>query len=109
MTDFDSRTPPKRVRSHRACWRTIIFTVCAASIFTVCIAFVLTGLIFGYAITLFATTLLKGLGDFGVAVVAEIVFTMLLTIPWLLELFNLLTTGQLIPFVMRLFQLLNSS
>jgi hypothetical protein len=106
MNDFDSGFPPKRAVSRRAYWRTIILTVCTASVFTVCAAFVLTVLVCCYAVTMFATTLLKGLGDFGGAL---IVFAALMTIPWLLELLSLLSTGQLIPFVMRLLQLLGSS
>ena len=112
MNDFESGFPPKRARSRHSYGRTIIFAVCAAFVLTVvvggyCAGFVLTVLVCGSAVTtLAAAALLKGLGDFGGAL---IVFAALMTIPWLMELLSLLSTGQLIPFVMRVFQLMGSS
>jgi hypothetical protein len=108
MTDFESGFPPKRAPSRRSYWRTIIFGVC--------FAFVLTILVCCYAVTMFAITGLKEIVDALTAVLEgfggffmSIVFAALMMIIWLLELLSLLFTGQLIPFVMRLSQLLGSS
>jgi hypothetical protein len=102
MTDFESGFPPKRPPSRRSYGRTIIFAVCAA--------FVLTVFVCCYAVTMVAMAVLKGIAN-GIADLGIFfsVFAALIMIPWLLELLSLLSTGQLIPFVMRLFQLLGSS
>jgi hypothetical protein len=98
MTDFESGFPRKRPPSRRSYGRTIIFAVCAA--------FVLTVFVCCYAVTMVAMAVLKGIADLGIFFA---VFAAIIMIPWLLELLSLLSTGQLIPFVMRLFQLLGSS
>ena len=114
MTDLESGFPPKRAPSRRSYRRTIIFGVC--------FAFVLTILVCCYAVTMEAIAALReiaalkeipdavtaGLEGFG-GLFMSIVFAALMMILWLLELLSLLVTGQLIPFVMRLSQLLGSS
>jgi hypothetical protein len=102
MTDFESGFPRKRPPSRRSYVRTIIFAVCAA--------FVLTVFVCCYAVTMVAMAVLKGIAN-GIADLGIFfaVFAAIIMIPWLLELLSLLSTGQLIPFVMRLFQLLGSS
>jgi hypothetical protein len=108
MTDFEIAFPPKRDPSRRSYWRTIIFGVC--------FAFVLTILVCCYAVTIVAIAGLKEIWDALTAVpegfgglFMSIVFAALMMIRWFLELLSLLFTGQLIPFVMRLSQLLRSS
>jgi hypothetical protein len=104
MKDFESGFPPKRAPSRRSYLRTIIFAVCAA--------FVLTVFVCCYAVTMVAMAVLKGIAE-GIAHLGNFfsvfVFAALVMVPWLLELLSLLSTGQLIPFVMRLFQMLGSS
>ena len=102
MTDFESGFPQKRAPRRRSYVRTIIFGVCAALVVTVFVCC--------YAVTMVAMAVLKAIGtmfaDLGVFLA---VFASLIMIPWVLELLSLLSTGQFIPFIVRLFQLLGSS
>jgi hypothetical protein len=102
MTDFESGFPQKRVPRRRSHVRTIIFAVCAALVVTVFVCC--------YAVTMVAMAVLKAIGTmFADLSVFLAVFAALIMIPWVLELLSLLSTGQFIPFIVRLFQLLGSS
>jgi hypothetical protein len=106
MTDFESGFPQKRAPRRRSYVRTIIFAVCAALVVTVFVCC--------YAVTMVAMAVLKGIGTMFADLFADLgvflaVFAALIMIPWVLELLSLLSTGQFIPFIVRLFQLLGSS
>jgi hypothetical protein len=77
----------------------------------VCAAFFLTVLACCYAVTVVVTAVLTGIGEaiaFISMLSAAIVFFALVAVYWLMEMIALLSSGQLIPFVMRVLQLFGS-
>jgi hypothetical protein len=106
MTEFTNSVPQKPAPSRRRYVRTIILAVCGALALTVIVACC--------AITVVVAAVFSGLGAAFQGIGEAIAFTIsmgmvvsvLVVFPWLMEMASLLSTGQLIPFVMRLIQLL---
>jgi hypothetical protein len=106
MTDFTSSIPQKPAPSRRRCVRTIILAFCATLALTVlvvcCAVAVVVAAVFNGLGAVF-----QGLGEaIAFAGSMTIVLSVLVVFPWLMEMASLLSTGQLIPFVMRLIHLL---
>ena len=93
MKDFTNAVPPKPVQKRRSRWRIILFFVCTALVFTV--------LICGYAVTMVASAILKGVGE---AVVAVTTVMWALFIPLLIAMIWLLSTIEPIPLFVRVSQ-----
>jgi hypothetical protein len=106
MTDFKSSVPLKPAPSRRKYVRAIILAVCATLALTV--------FVFCFAVTVMMAAAINGFGGLfqgiGEAVAftfsTAIILSVLVIFPWLMELASLLSTGQLIPFFMRLIHLL---
>jgi hypothetical protein len=92
---------PKPASSRRKIGRMIILAVCAA--------FFLTILACCYAVAVVVTAVLNGIGQALGSVLSTVILLYgLVAIYWLTEMIALLATGQLIPFLMRVLQLLGS-
>jgi hypothetical protein len=109
--DVTCGTPSKPARSRRQKRRVVILVICAALTLTVfacvcAVAVVVAAVVHGFG-SVFAG-LLSGLFDGLAALFVAAAFSLLLAFPVLMELLALLTTGQVIPFIMRLAQLLGS-
>jgi hypothetical protein len=109
MTDFSSRVPQKPGSSRRSRKRAIILAVCAA--------FALMALACCYAVTVVVAAVLNGIGaiftglaeSIGAFISMATVLFVVVVFPLLMELLSLLSTGQLIPFFMRVLHLLGST
>jgi hypothetical protein len=106
MTEFTNSFLQKPARSRRRYLRTIILAFCATLALTVLLAFC--------AVAVVVAAVFRGLGGLFQGIEEAIAFAGSMTIvlsvfvvfPWLMEMASLLSTGQLIPFVMRLIHLL---
>jgi hypothetical protein len=108
MTDFTSGVLGKPARSRRRSGRVVILVICAALALTVfvccCALAAMVAVVFNGLGSLF-----NGLGEFvGAMLWMAIALCSLAVFPLLMELLALLCTGQLIPFAIRLVQLLAS-
>ena len=107
MTDFKSSVPQKPAPSRRRYVRTIILAFCATLALTILVAcctvtVVVAAVFSGLGAAFGLGTVFEGIGE----ALAFAVLSVLVIFPWLMELASLLSTGQLIPFVMRLLYLL---
>jgi hypothetical protein len=109
MTDLAHGVHPKPGPSRRKNRRAIILVVCAA--------FALTVFVCCYAVTVVAAAVLNGIdavfiglgAAIGVFISWGIMILVVAVLPLFMELLSLLSAGQLIPFVSRLFHLVGSS
>jgi hypothetical protein len=109
MDEFTRGTPSKPGRSRRQKRRVVILVICAALTLTVfaCVcAVVVAAVVHGFGSLL--DGLFRGLFASVAAFLMTVAASLLLAFPLLMELLALLSTGQVIPFVMRLAQLLGS-
>lgn len=111
MDEFTRGTPSKPARSRRQKRRVVILVICAALTLTVfaslcAVAVVVAAVVHGFGSLL--DGLFSGLFASVAALLMTVAASLLLAFPVLMELLALLTTGQVIPFVMRLAQLLGS-
>jgi predicted exporter len=107
MTEFTNSIPQKPARSRRRYVRTIILAFCATLALTVlvtwcAVAVVVAAVFNGFDAVFGLGAIFDGIGE-ALAVAA---LSVLAVFPWLMEMASLLSTGQLIPFVMRLIHLL---
>ena len=111
MDEFTSGTSSKPVRSRCQKLRNVILVICAAltlAVFAcVCaVAVVVAAVVHGFGSLL--DGLFSGLFASFAALFMTVAASLLLAFPVLMELLALLSTGQVIPFIMRLGQLLGS-
>jgi hypothetical protein len=116
MDEFTGGVPGKPGRTRRQKTRVVILVVCAAlalTYFVGCCAIVVAvaGVFHGLALGLGSAFdgLLNGLfkGIFAALgpLLIEVLYLLLLAISWIMELLTLLSTGQVLPFFMRLARL----
>jgi hypothetical protein len=111
MDEFTSGTPSKPVRSRCQKLRNVILVICAALTlaafaFVCAVAVVVAAVVHGFGSLL--DGLFSGLFASFAALFMTVAASLLLAFPVLMELLALLSTGQVIPFIMRLGQLLGS-
>ena len=112
MTDFKSSVPQKPAPSRRRYARAIILCACPAFtliVFVCCYAVTVAVAAVSNGLDAVFHAVFAGLGEAVASIVIAMVLSVLVIFPWLMELASLFSTGQLIPFVMRLLQLLGSS
>ena len=115
MTDFTGEVPGKRARPRRGMGRVVILAMCVGLSLTFLVSCCAIAVAVLVVVTAFngIEAVFNGLfsGLFGGVAMffLAIALGLLAVFPLLMELLALLSTGQLIPFFMRLAQLLGSS